>query len=344
VVVPAYQAADVLPQSLSALARSDLPRQHWELIVVDDASADQTTHVAEQWADRVVTVSPGPRGPAFARNRGAEVASGEWLVFIDADVAVHANTLSTIAAIVQERSGFDAVFGAYDASPPAPNFLSQYRNLLHRYVHLRGAGEAETFWAGCGAVRRTAFEGVGGFDERRFPRPQIEDIDLGYRLRERGGRILLDPAVQGTHLKRWTLRSITRTDFFDRGVPWVRLLLARGHLHRSTALNLKQGERVKTGLVGVALGLMAIAVAGRRWEPAAAAFAIGAGVVIANRHLFSWFAHQRGLRFALAVVPMHLWYYVLSGLAVTVGTALHAFGGAVPASSGDNLSRGEITR
>jgi len=81
-------------------------------------------------------------------------------------------------------------------------------------------------WAGCGAVRRAAFVEVGGFQEG-YLRPSIEDIELGYRLSESGGRIRLAAEVQVRHLKRWTLASIVRTDVWRRGVPWTELLLER---------------------------------------------------------------------------------------------------------------------
>ena len=83
--------------------------------------------------------------------------------------------------------------------------VSQYRNLLHHFVHQEGNPEASTFWAGCGAVRRAAFDAVAGYDEARFRRPSIEDIELGYRLRRAGYRIRLDRDLQCTHLKRWRL-------------------------------------------------------------------------------------------------------------------------------------------
>jgi hypothetical protein len=68
-----------------------------------------------------------------------------------------------------------AVFGSYDRRPRAPGLVSQYRNLLHHYTHQIGNPEAGTFWSGCGAIRRSVFVGVGGFDAARFPRPSIED-------------------------------------------------------------------------------------------------------------------------------------------------------------------------
>ena len=277
----------------------------------------------QRGADHVVSL-PGPKhGPAFARNRGAEVASGEWLVFVDADVAVHADTLSRFAAVIASEPDVDGIFGTYDDSPAAAGFLSQYRNLQHRYVHLQGEGEAATFWAGCGAIRRAAFIAVGGFDERRYERPQIEDIELGYRLRERGSRIVLRPEIQATHLKRWTFRDAVRADVWDRGVPWVRLLLERGELASASTLNVQHGERTKTVAVAVAMALLLAAALSRSGRPALIALVLIAGVAIANHAQITWFSERRGARFAVLVVPMNVWYYVISALSVVLAVGLH---------------------
>ena len=260
VIVPAYRAADLLPDSLAALVASDLAREHWELIVVDDAGGDNTGEIAKRWADRVIILDGPPGGPGRGRNAGAAIARGSWLVFVDQDVRVHHDTLARIAANVERFPDLVAMFGTYDAHPAARGVLSEYRNLLHRKVHCAGAGNAETFWAGCGAVRREAFEAVSGFDTVRFPRGQIEDIDLGYRLRDAGGRILLDPGIQGTHLKRWTFSGMLRTDIRDRGIPWMRLLLERGG-RQAAALNTGYAEQLK---VALAAGTATAFVAGWR--------------------------------------------------------------------------------
>jgi glycosyltransferase involved in cell wall biosynthesis len=139
---------------MDALAASDLPREFWELIVVDDASTDGTAGLAAGYADAVIRLTGRPSGPSYARNRGAEVARGEVLVFVDADVCVHRDTLRRFAWVFVDEPGVDAAFGSYDDQPPAPGLVSQYRNLLHHHIHQQSAGEAETFWAGCGAVRR----------------------------------------------------------------------------------------------------------------------------------------------------------------------------------------------
>jgi hypothetical protein len=326
VIVPVLNGRHVLPESLGALVTSDLPRRRWELVVADDGSTDGSPELAARWADRVVRV-PGPSGPGNARNRGAEVARGDVLLFVDADVVVHGDTLRRVLDAFDADAGLGALFGAYDDAPAHPSFLSQYRNLLHRYVHLRGAGQADTFWAGCGAVRTDAFVEVGGFDAARFPRPQIEDIELGYRLRDAGHRIEIRPEVQAKHLKRWTFAGMLRTDLLDRGVPWMGLLLER----RSGAgdgrnLNVGRLEKLKTGLVGLGLLMAAIAILwlDPRW--AAAAAATLAAVVMLNAPTHRWFARRRGWSFALRVLPVHLLYHVVSGLAVVIAGARHLAG------------------
>lgn len=327
VVVPVLNGMTVLPSCLEALATSDLPRDRWELVVVDDGSTDGTRDLAEQHADRVVVVDDGPKGPAFARNRGSESASGEILLFIDADVCVHPDTLRRTVDLFEDPS-ITAAFGAYDDDPAVPGFMSQYRNLLHRYVHLQGAGDAETFWAGCGAVRRQAFLEVGGYDASTYPRPQIEDIDLGYRLGEAGHRIVLDPSLQVKHLKTWTLRNTVRTDLFDRAVPWVRLLMERERSTDSDAnLNVNSSEKLKVALVGLSLLclLVSIVTVDSRWL--AGSLLLAALVLIQNAAMFRWFAHRRGAAFAMAVMPMNLLYYAISGTAVVIGTASHYLSG-----------------
>lgn len=328
VIVPAHNAAALLPLSLGAILGNDYPRALWELIIVDDASTDGTGEVAARFADRVVTLAGRPHGPGYARNRGVEAATrGEWVVFIDADVVVHPDTLRRFAEAIAADPAINAIFGAYDDNPVAPGFLSQYRNLLHRYVHVTAAGPAETFWAGCGAVRRSAFLAIGGFDQQRYRRPQIEDIELGYRLRDQGGSILLDPGIQGAHLKHWHFSGSVKTDLLDRGIPWVRLLLERRRMATLAHLNVKRGERTKTLLVGLALLLLLLGAVTTTLSLAAAGVFLLLVIVVWNLPLFAWFARHRGELFALAVVPMNLWYYVMSGVSVVAGVVLHLLEG-----------------
>lgn len=331
VIVPAYQCAAMLSKCIDGLKASDLPRSAWESLVVDDGSTDETPVVAHQFADAVLRVTDGPRGPAFARNLGARAARGDVLVFIDADVVVGRSTLSGFAEHFATEPTVVAVFGAYDDSPADPGVVSQYRNLLHRYVHQRDAGEAETFWAGCGAVRRKTFLAVGGFDAVRYPRPQIEDIELGYRLKARGERIVIDPTLVGTHLKRWTLSRMLRTDLRERAIPWMHLLLSRRSVVGDGPLNLAVGEKVLTALAGIGTAGLVLALVMQSAALGWLAAACAAIIIVGNANLFAWFARRRGWMFAVATMPLRLLFYVVSAVGGTWAILTHA-GHSVPSA------------
>ena len=326
VIVPAYNCAPTLRRALAALQASDLPREQWELIVADDGSTDNTPLAAGTVADRVVTVAGGPRGPGNARHEAARVATGDVLVFIDADVCVSETALRQFDALFRERPELGAAFGAYDTTPDAPSFVSQYRNLLHHYVHSLSPGPAITFWAGCGAMRRDVFEAMGGFDVERYRRPQIEDIELGYRLAARGIPILLRPEIQGKHLKRWTLMGGFVTDVRDRGVPWMQLLMERREVAAAGPLNLQAREKVFTALAPLGVVLLLGAALLRSWIMLIAGVAALGIVVAGNAPVLRWFAEMRGRWFACRTVPLRLAYYVLNAFSGLWGAVRHARG------------------
>jgi hypothetical protein len=200
--------------------------------------------------------------------------------------------------------------------------MSQYRNLIHHHVHHSNAGYVETFWAGAGAIRRDVFAEAGMYDEWHYGRPQIEDIELGGRIRRLGRRILLDPSIQVTHLKRWTLRGVIRTDLRDRGIPWARLLMHRGAMMSTGSLNLRSTEKLNTLLVWAAAFLLVAApFVGSLW-PVWLALGSLAVVILLNMPLWAFFARVRGPMFALLVMPAHLMYYLLNGISFGVGLLL----------------------
>ena len=307
VIVPVHEGSGTLGRCLEAITHAVDPSH--ECVVVNDGSTDGSETIARQFSVRVLDLSGGPFGPAYARNRGAEIARGKILFFVDADVVLAPGAVRHVSQTFQEQPELAAIFGSYDDRPNAPGVVSKYRNLLHHFVHQNSYSEASTFWAGCGAIRRSAFEQVGGFDEKRFPRPSIEDIELGYRLRQAGHRIFLDKMLRGTHLKRWNLYSVIQTDIFHRAIPWSRLILETRKAPDD--LNLKFGQRVSFALV--ALACLFLAFSGFRPEWLALAAAALVAVVILNRELYAFFWRQHGFLFTVACIPLHLLYYLYSG-------------------------------
>jgi len=319
VVVPVRNGGRDFERCLRRLRDSHLA--DFELIVVDDGSTDDSAAVAER-AGAIVVRLDRPQGPAAARNRGARAASAPLVFFLDADVAVHPRALDRALARFAADPGLSALFGSYDDAPAAPGIVSQYRNLLHHFVHQQGTFRDDirpvhTFWTGCGLIRREVFLAFGGFDPRLYPRPAIEDIELGYRLTRAGHRIVLARDVLATHLKRWTLGEMVRTDIFRRGVPWMLLIKRTGTVE--TDLNVKASQKLCVALTGLTL----LAAAGSVLAPGAglAAAAGLAAIVALNRPFFAFLARRKGWPFACAAVPLHLVYYGCCGLSVILAAA-----------------------
>jgi GT2 family glycosyltransferase len=326
IVIPFHCNLAQLSQSLVA-ARRDLPDA--EIVVAADGAREDCCELARTSDARVVEV-PGPSGPAVARNRAAAVATGDVLVFVDSDVVASPGALAGLCGVLEREPEVAAVFGAYDLAPAETNFMSQYRNLAHAYVHETGRRDAATFWAGLGAMRARVFREVGGFDER-FGAPSVEDIDLGYRVTGAGYRIRLAPEFRGRHLKRWTVWSSVRIDIRSRGIPWTQLI----HRFGALANDLNTSVALRLSVVASYAFVLALAAAVRWPASAIVAVAALAGLLILNRAYYAWFVRQRGLWFALRVVPAHILHHLCNGISFIAGTALHALqrvGIALPGS------------
>ncbi len=294
VVVPATDRPATLPRCLAAIESARSPGDG--LVVVE---------------------SPEGLGPAAARNRGARSASAdgaEIVLFVDSDVEVHPDALDRVRAAFASDPGLAAVFGSYDESPAEPGVVSRFRNLLHASVHESGAGEASTFWAGLGAVRADVLAESGGFDEKLFARPAVEDVELGARIDRAGHRIVNEPAIRGKHLKRWTAASMARTDALSRAEPWTRLALA-GRAPADT-LNLARRRRI-----GAALALLVAGLAAAR-RPRATALAALA-LIVAEAPLFSLLHRSGGLRLAGAGLPLLVLHHLSAAVGALVGLFRH---------------------
>jgi glycosyltransferase involved in cell wall biosynthesis len=309
IIMPVYNGHDFIVRSLPPLVDMVKRGEVREVIVVDDSSTDDTAQLATDMGARVIP-SGGRLGPGAARNQAAEQAVGDILWFVDADVIIHDDAAGYMHEGFAEP-GIVAVFGSYDDNPPAQNFLSQYKNLVHHFYHHRGRKEASTFWSGCGAVRKDAFMAAGGFDVELYTRPSIEDIELGYRLREAGGKILLIPELLSTHLKEWRFVNLIHTEVFCRAIPWSRLMISRSGIVDD--LNVSTGERLRALLAGVLLLVFLAGLVGLLpWWSFLPVLAIAA---YANRSLVTLFYRRKGLLFAIMGLLYHQLYYLYSSFA-----------------------------
>ena len=179
VIVPVYNGSYQLSLCIQALRSSSY--RSFEIIVVDDASTDDSAEIARKNGTMVLQCLK-QSGPAAARNLGSKKARGDILFFVDSDVLVKPDTLARVVGDFSKHPDVTAVFGSYDDDPADNNFFSQYKNLVHHFVHQQSNSDAVTFWAGCGAIRKDAFFSAGGFSRQRGQQPL-------FRLQPAHGRL-----------------------------------------------------------------------------------------------------------------------------------------------------------
>lgn len=208
IIIPVYNAQKTLPDTLRSIQGLDY--SHYEVIVVDDGSIDESAEIARSYGAKVVSLGNN-RGPAYARNQGAIHAVYDRLLFTDSDVLVPKTLLSKLDERFLE-SNADAVQGTFSVVCPYANYFSQYKNLYNRFVLNRLPDWIDTTFTSITAVRRSAFLDSGGFDSQ-IRGASVEDRSLGRNLIRHGYRIRLDRSLEVIHNKRLSFTGFMRNQF-----------------------------------------------------------------------------------------------------------------------------------
>jgi len=240
VIIPVHDINKTFLECLNSYKKSTL--LPLEIIIVLDGIPDNEKIQVIKDIPVHIIESSFNQGPALARNLGASKAKGSILYFGDSDVSIHPDTLEKVSQKFRSNSQIDAVIGSYDDQPIHQSTLSKYRNLLHHFTHQQNAGPIQSFWGACGTIKKEVFEKVGGFS-KAYPKPSIEDIELGYRVSKEGYKIELDPTIQVKHHKKWTFKNVITTDLFQRAIPWTKLL-QEYKLFNTSSLNVNKKEKL----------------------------------------------------------------------------------------------------
>jgi glycosyltransferase involved in cell wall biosynthesis len=216
-VVPTFNRRESLRRLLDALAAQTYPAADFEVIVVDDGSTDGTNQMLEQLRPpyRLRTLWQANAGPALARNRGVASARGALIVFLDDDVEPLPELLAEHVAAHGDASDL-IVIGPM--SPPAdwprPAWVRWEEEMLLAQYRAMLAGEypctARQFYTGNASLPRARFLEAGGFDGT-FRR--AEDVELAYRLRDRGARFNFNPRADVKHFASRSFDAWCRTPY-----------------------------------------------------------------------------------------------------------------------------------
>lgn len=274
-VIPVRNDAARLRRCLSSITRNDYPRELIEIIVVDNGSTDESARVARE--HNAIVMQSASTSVAELRNRGARAALGAIIAFADSDHEIDSRWVRTAVDVLSSPAV--AATGAPYLPDPNCNWVQrQYDGLRARTDRAE-----EVTWLGSGnfAVKRSAFDRVGGFDASLTA---CEDVDLCNRLRLAGQRIVADPALRSVHYgDPKTLKALFFGELW-RGRDNLRVTFSgpRTFRHlRSAIVPIVDLLVLTAGLVALVLGHVLIA-AGCMLAVMVPA-AVRAGVMVRNR-------------------------------------------------------------
>lgn len=223
VIIPARNAAATISETLDSLLAQTYP--HWQAIVIDDRSTDETRRIAKSYAardSRLRVIKGRGRGVSAARNRGIAATRFPWIYFLDADDTITPETLASMVATLAADATADAVHCGWIYTDPGGQEIGRNR------CDEEGPDLFALFARYCAVaihacmIRRALIEKVGGFDETL---PTSEDHDLWQRAARVGCRFVpLDE-----YLVRYRLRP--QASWFDAQsfTQNVLQVIRRGH-------------------------------------------------------------------------------------------------------------------
>ena len=281
VVIPTLNAETTIGKCLDAALAQSLSGV--EIIVVDGGSKDRTVEIVKERSCRVI-VDDAASGPAHGRNRGVAETTGDIVLFVDADVVLAPDVAERVLdclAAHPDASGVNGVYEPEPANDPASPF-DRYM-ALRKFCNFSGFRTFTHITTACGAIRRSVFDEVGGFDVQFV---EMEDIELGYRVTEHY-TILLDPEVRCRHFFR-PFHQVARR-YFKRTLYWLALF---GRTRRFGSGITSRGRGI--GAMCALAGILMLAIAVFQREPV---LAIGSGLLlvpfVVSNHAFYLAAFRR---------------------------------------------------
>jgi glycosyltransferase involved in cell wall biosynthesis len=290
------------------------------VIVVDDCSKENCSSIVESFGFRTIRLDE-PHEAEYARNRGAQLAKGDILVFTDSDMVLQPDVLRRIHDHLSTNR-YAAVSGVCTPETDDKKLAARYKNLWLYYSYVNSPRDFDWFVTSIGAVRKEVFFELKGF---RTIYPTISgggDLEFGTRLIEAGEKVLLDTGIQGKHLKPYTLGSLLRNDFV-RGKGWLKFAAGRGTLW-DVIKKLRIGNIYPAFIASVLISY--VCLFSLFLAPFYSIFlylAILSGLVhlLVNYPLFRFFRHEAGVGFLLKAIPLSFVDHLVAGFGVICGCA-----------------------
>lgn len=190
VIIPTFNRLATLIQTIDSLASQTMPKNEFEVLVIDDGSTTDLCSVTEgEWPFRLELIYQVNQGSTAARNNGASQSLGETLVFIDDDIRLLPDTLQRLVYEAEQHDG-TIVLGTL-VIPELIIESSIFARLTTQDSHEpTGIVPFTSCLTGLLAIRRDKFYEIGGFQDPTGGWPNWDDVDFGYRASQKGVQLL----------------------------------------------------------------------------------------------------------------------------------------------------------
>lgn len=208
VIIPNYNGAATIGKCLASVLASHY--DNFEVIVVDDASQDDSIAVIEQYPCQLLRLAQNG-GAALARNWGAQRAHGTLLFFTDADCLVRSDTLALAVGTLKSEGAGTIIGGTYTAMPYDRRFCSRFQSVFINYFETKQVPTTDYIATHALAISADLFHRHQGFAAGSLP--ILEDVEFSHRLRRAGCRLVMNPAIQVQHIFDYSMLRSLRNAF-----------------------------------------------------------------------------------------------------------------------------------
>jgi glycosyltransferase involved in cell wall biosynthesis len=199
VIIPNHNGEKTIGRCLDAAFASQY--SSFEVIVVDDCSADSSTDIIDKYPCRLIRL-PEHGGASKARNTGAQSSTGEVLFFIDGDCLLQSDTLAKAAAAYQEEGPEVIIGGTYTLLPYDQKFFSIFQSTYIHYSETKNTLNPDYVATHAMLIAKDLFQKSGGFNEQFMP--ILEDVEFSHRLKKMSARLRIVPEIQVQHIFNFT--------------------------------------------------------------------------------------------------------------------------------------------
>jgi len=320
VIIPNHNGEKTIGRCLDAAFASQY--SNFEVIVVDDCSADSSANIIKEFPCRLIRLTEHG-GASKARNTGAQNSSGEALFFIDNDCLLQPDTLAKAAAAYEEEGPGVIIGGTYTPLPYDQKFFSIFQSIYIHYSETKNTQNPDYVATHAMLIAKNMFHKSGGFNEQFMP--ILEDVEFSHRLKKMGATLRMVPEIQVQHIFNFTLVRSMRNGIRKSKYWSIYSMKNRDLLSDSGTASREFKFNVLACFINILLILTGVRL--KTWLFMLPVLLLFGSNLFLNRHLVRSFYKVRGPFFAIPALVYYTFVYPFAvGIGVCSGIFSQHFG------------------